>query len=240
MRTRSHSVHLSHCLRGLLSSVGSIVIAALPLSGRAETNSKATSVTLKDWTAAGSGCRSQMNKPGDVELVDVRTQKSSGSELLILKFNLPKYRLISPPDNPKTSITFARECALRIAAQPQNKVQIKSIAARAPISYSKEADVGLKMQYLLRLDGEIVGQSLKEVEPGQAIRGADDIIILKGKPSEETEQIAKVNPQNCSSAHMLGFDYTFIAARKNLKDSALVQPGEEKQLEIAIEMEPCR
>lgn len=239
MKTRNRLVLLASFMPGLLTSVGSLVISGLPKRGFAATSKADAAVTVKDWTAAGSGCRAQMKKTGDVELQSVRSETSSGSQLLVLKFKLPKYKLTSPPENPATSITFARECALRIVAQPTGKNRIKSIAARTPVLYSKDADVGLKLQYLLRLDGEIVGQSLKEIDPGQAIRNAEEVIVVTGKPSEESQQISKANPQGCGSAQMLGFDYTFIAARKNRPDAAQVQIAEDKQLEIAVELESC-
>ncbi|MEN9810238.1 MAG: hypothetical protein RLZZ488_1805 [Pseudomonadota bacterium] len=239
MRTHNRLASFASILPGLLTIAGSLVISGLPKRGLASAQSAEMALTVKDWTAAGSGCRAQKSKAGDVELKSVRNGSATGSELVVMKFALPKYKLASPPENPATSITFARECALRVVALPKGKVRIKSVAARTPVAYSKDADVGLKMQYLLRLDGEIVGQSLKEIDAGQQIRNAEETVLLSGKPSDEAQQMMKMTPQNCGSAHMLGFDYTFIAARKNRNDAALVQISDEKQLEIAVEIEPC-
>lgn len=240
MLNRNRFVLLMSFIPGLLTSAGSLVISGLPKRGFAAVSSGSSALTVKDWTAAGSGCRAHMNKGGDVELVSLRSDTTSGANLVILKFKFNKYKLSSPPENPNTSITFARECALRVVANPSGKTRVKSIAARTPVTYSKDANVALKMQHMLRLDGEIVGQSLKEIEAGQPVRNAEEVIILTGKPSEEALQLAKMNPQGCGSAHMLGFDYTFIAARKNRPDVALVQLGEDKQLELAVELESCK
>jgi hypothetical protein len=239
MLNRTRSVLLMSILPGLLTSAGSLVISGLPKRAQAAVNQDSSALTVKDWTAAGSGCRANMKKSGDVEFLGARSDSVSGSNILILKFRFNKYKLSSPPENPNTSITFARECALRVVAQPKGKIRIKSIAARTPVTYSKDADVSLKMQYMLRLDGEIVGQSLKEIDAGQEIRNAEDLVVLTGKPSDDALQLAKMNPQSCGSAHMLGFDYTFIAARKNRPDAALVQLANEKLLELAVELESC-
>jgi hypothetical protein len=239
MKTRNRLVILASFLPGFLANAGSLVISGLPKRGLAAAKSEDANLVLKDWTAAGSGCRAFMKKAGDVEFQGIRSNATSNSSLLVLKFKLPAYKLSSPPENKATSMTFARECALRLVADPQGKMRIKSVAARTPVVYSKDADVGLKLQFLLRLDGEIVGQALKEVEPGQTIRNADEIVVVNGKPSEEALMMAKMNPKGCGTSQMLGFDYTFIAARKNQPDSALVQLAEEKQLELAVELEKC-
>lgn len=239
MPNRIRTLFMMSFIPGLLTTAGSLVISGLPKRAHGAVIQDSAALTVKDWTAAGSGCRANLKKSGDVEFLGARSDSSTGSNILILKFRLNKYKLSSPPENPNTSITFARECALRVVAQPKGKMRVKSIAARTPISYSKDADVGLKMQYMLRLDGEIVGQSLKEIDPGQEIRNAEDLIVLTGKPSDDTLQLAKMNPQACGSAHMLGFDYTFIAARKNRPDVALVQLSNDKLLELAVELESC-
>lgn len=239
MLNRIRSVLMMSFVSGLLTSAGSLVISGLPKRAEASTGQETAALTVKDWTAAGSGCRANMKKGGDVEFIDARPDSASGSNVLILRFRFNNYKLSSPPENPNTSITFARECALRVVALPKGKMRVKSIAARTPVTYSKDADVGLKMQYMLRLDGEIVSQSLKEIDAGQEIRNAEDLIVLTGKPSDDALQMAKMNPQSCGSSHMLGFDYTFIAARKNRGDKALVRPANERLLEIAVELENC-
>lgn len=240
MKTLSRLVLKLSLWPSLFTCAGSLVISGLPKRGFASADTDSAGVTIKDWTAAGSGCRAQMKKAGDVVLESVRTENSKGSNLVVLRFKLNKYKLSSPPENPATSITFARECALRIVAQHGAPVRIKSIAARTPITYSKAADMVLQMQFLLRLDGEIVGQSLKETAPGQTIRNAEEVIVVTGKPSDEAQQLAKMDAKSCGAAQMIGFDYTFIAARKQPQDSALIELAEDKQLEIALEIGSCR
>jgi hypothetical protein len=239
MKTRRRFVLLLSLLSPSATHLGTLIISSLPWIAHANSSTAEPPLSLKDWTAAGSGCRSQMNKPGDVELQSVRINSNSGNQLVVVKFRLPKYKLHSPPENPSTSLTFARECALRIAAKPIGPMRIKSIAARTPVIYSKDADVGLKLQYLLRLDGEIVAQALKEIEAGKAIHHMEEVIVVNGKPSDESLEMRKMNPTSCGSAQMIGFDYTFIAARKNRPDRASVQLSEDKQLEFALELERC-
>lgn len=193
-------------------------------------------INVKDWTAAGSGCRARKNKAGDVSFVDNTLVPASSSNISLLKFKLPKYGLTSPPENPATSLTFARECALRVVAQPPKNFRIRSVAARTPVQYSKSAKTALKMQYMLRLDGEIVAHSLTEIEKGEAIQNREENTVLTGEQNL-AENFGDIG--TCGTPQMLGFDYTFIAARTGADDSAKITLSDEKLLELAVELEPC-
>ncbi|NBO39658.1 hypothetical protein EBU99_13860 [bacterium] len=232
----------AHALRNTnqVSLIALCALAAAISSGAfAQANSSNnTPLTIKDWTAAGSGCRARMSQSGDVQLTGMRTTNTTnGSKLVILNFSLPNYQLVSPPQNPATSITFAKECALRVVADPLGHARIKSIAARTPVVFSKDEKTGLTMQYILKLDGHIVAQSLSEQDAGRAIRNQEDKVVLSGLPVREENEISA---NSCGSRQMLGFDYTFIAARSKISDSAQVGLSENKQLELAVELEPCR
>ncbi|MBM3381894.1 MAG: hypothetical protein FJY29_05575 [Betaproteobacteria bacterium] len=214
-------------------------LAACGTEASAQTNEEGSSIVIniKDWTAAGSGCRARMNKSGDVEFAELRSAPASASKLMVMKFKLPKYQLSSPPENPATSLTFARECALRVVAVPQVQYRIKSVAARTPVNFSKDEKTSLKMQYILKLDGHIVAHSLKEIDESGSIRNQDDKVVLAGQPSPEE---AAVSRQDCGSPQMIGFDYTFIAGRTQPNDQAQIKLAEDKQLELAVELEACR
>lgn len=222
----------------ILLSVG--VIVSLSACG-AEASAQSTAegsivINVKDWTAAGSGCRARKSKAGDVSLVDNALVPASSSHISVFKFTLPEYGLSSPPANPATSLTFARECALRVVAEPPKNFRIKSVAARTPIQYSKNEKTTLKMQYMLRLDGEIIAHSLTEVDGAEAFRNREQTAILSG----ERAVIENFTQQDvCGSPQMVGFDYTFIAARSALQDTASITLGDEKTLELAVELEPC-
>lgn len=222
-----------------LSQAVLLSLAACGTEASAQTNEEGSSIVIniKDWTAAGSGCRARMNKAGNVELAELRSASASASKLMVMKFKLPKYQLNSPPENPATSLTFARECALRVVAVPQAQYRIKSIAARTPVSFSKDEKTTLKMQYILKLDGHIVAHSLKEVDESNALRNQDDKVVLAGQPSPEESAVSR---QECGSPQMIGFDYTFIAGRSQPSDQAQIKLAEDKQLELAVELETCR
>ena len=207
----------------------------------AEASDKSTAegsivINVKDWTAAGSGCRARKSKAGDVRFVDSDLVTASSSKISMLKFKLPNYGLTSPPENPATSLTFARECALRVVAEPPKNFRIKSVAARTPVQYSKDAAAALKMQYMLRLDGEIIAHSLTEIEEGETFRNREQQTILSGQRNDH-ENFAQLS--TCGTPQMVGFDYTFIAARSVPTDSANITLADEKMLELAVELEPC-
>jgi hypothetical protein len=215
-------------------------LAACGTEASAQTNEEGSSIVIniKDWTAAGSGCRARMSKGGDVEFDELRSiPASSSSKLMLMKFKLPHYQLSSPPANPATSMTFARECALRVVADPLGQYRIKSVAARTPVSISKDEKTSLKMQFILKLDGTIVAHSLSEMEDGRTIRNQEDKVVLSGEPSAEESALSK---QSCGAPQMVGFDYTFIAARSQPTDAALIKLADDRQLELAVELEPCR
>ncbi|MEY2988203.1 MAG: hypothetical protein RJB13_1724 [Pseudomonadota bacterium] len=193
-------------------------------------------INVKDWTAAGSGCRARKSKAGDVSFVDNALAPASSSSISLLKFKLPNYGLTSPPENPATSLTFARECALRVVAEPPKNFRIKSVAARTPVQFSKDATAAIKMQYMLRLDGEIIAHSLTEIEEGEAFRNREQQAILAGQRNDH-ENFSQQS--TCGIPQMLGFDYTFIAARSVPSDSANITLAAEKLLELAVELEPC-
>lgn len=214
-------------------------LLACGTEAQAQTSEEGSSIVIniKDWTAAGSGCRARMNKAGDVALEDIRSAPAGAAKIQILKFQLPKYQLSSPPENPATSMTFARECALRVVADPLGQFRIKSIAARTPVIFSKDEKTSLTMQYILKLDGHIVAHSLNEVNDNRAIRNQEDKIVLSGQASQDENASSR---ESCGTPQMLGFDYTFIAARSQTKDGALIKLGDDRQLELAVELEPCR
>jgi hypothetical protein len=178
-----------------------------------------------------------MSKAGDVIFEDQRSVASGPTKIQLLRFQLPKYQLASPPENPATSMTFARECALRVVADPLGQFRIKSIAARTPVIYSKDEKTSLTMQYVLKLDGHIVAHSLNEVKENKIIRNQEDRIVLSGQAAQDE---ATASSETCGSPQMLGFDYTFIAARSQPSDAALIKLTGDRQLELAVELEPCR
>lgn len=240
-KTQKFSPRKTHQrLRTLLLASGVVLsLVACGTEAQAQTNEEGSSIVIniKDWTAAGSGCRARMNKGGDVTFEEMRPHSSASSKLMVLKFKLPSYQLSSPPTNPATSMTFARECAIRVVADPLGQYRIKSIAARTPITFSKDEKTTLKMQYILKLDGDIVAHSLSEVDEERSIRNQEDRVVLSG---QATQEAALISNQSCGAPQMLGFDYTFIAARSQSSDAALIKLADDRQLELAVEVEPCR
>lgn len=237
---KSHGSSQNSRLRKVISASAVAIVASLSACG-SEASAQNTAegsvvINVKDWTAAGSGCRARQATGGDVAYQGTSPVPASASQLSIMKFALPNYGLTSPPENPATSLTFARECALRIVAVPQKNFRIKSVAAKTPVQYSKAAQTKLKMQYMLRLDGEIIAHKLTEVDDEVAFREREDISILAGERAA-TEQAAALD--TCGTPQMIGFDYTFIAARTAAADSATITLSNDKSLELAVELEPC-
>jgi hypothetical protein len=223
----------------IASSVGIVVSLSACGSEASAQNTAEGSVVInvKDWTAAGSGCRAKQATGGDVTYQGTTPLSASDSQLSIMRFSLPDYGLVSPPENPATSLTFARECALRIVAVPQKGFRIKSVAARTPVQYSKAEQTKLKMQYMLRLDGEIIAHKLTEIDDAAAFRDRQDTPILAGERAP-WESAAVLD--SCGAPQMVGFDYTFIASRKSATDSASIRLSNDKSLELAVEVEACQ
>ena len=200
--------------------------------------------TFGEWFAAGSGCRATHKSPGNVTFTALSGSGSAAAEENIIrgKFNLKDYSLVSPPENIKTSIAFARECSLRIQVTPPANRRVKSVSARSVLVASKEGPVKLQVQNTLHMDTTMVGGWLTEFQQGEVIANRDFEVILNPGTWRGIEQRPIEIPKYaCGKMMVFGSDLTIIAHRKNKADKAsVVIGGDDRSLEFAVELEDCK
>ena len=192
-----------------------------------------------EWFAAGSGCKATFRKPGDVKL-EVQGLAEDGKAIRG-RFHLDTFKLSSPPDNPATSISFARECSLRVQVKPPAGKRVRGASAKTRVVVSKDAPVRVQLQNILSLDTQKVGGSFLEIPAGERVGNRDyDLVLGKGRWEGMPEQVQTAPPYECGAMAVFGFDYTIIAHRKEKSDSALIRVGGgPRTLDFAVELEDC-
>ena len=212
---------------------------ATPAKQKADKKSGEPVSAYGDWYALGSGCKARKSAPGNVSFEGLA---SPGAPNVVRgQFRLNDYKLESPPENAKTSMTFARECSLRIGINPPEGKRIKSASARTKIVFSKAAKVNLQIQGLLYLGGDIVGKNYEEFPSGDVISNREqEVVVVSGKSTDSPGTETPVNEIPCGQSSLFGYDFTFIAGRNEKSDSALIKLAGDKLLEFAVELEPCQ
>jgi hypothetical protein len=189
-------------------------------------------VEIRDWFAFGSGCRSKKEQPGSESMTFLGAKKDEANSYTV-QFSLPKYTLDGTKPV-RVSPTFARQCAMRMAAFIPKDRRIASIKAHAPIVFSKEAPVRLEVAGQLLMGQDVVAQKLSNHPAGKA--ATDESLKLE-------LAAGKVDPgfpeQTCGSAKVLGFDLSFTNWRDTAAPkvhAAVAAPG---TVEITFTLEPC-
>jgi hypothetical protein len=193
-----------------------------------------------EWFAVGSGCKATHKVPGNVQF---KGDEYTAGKVITGKFELLGYKLSSPPENPKTSLAFARECNLRVKIQPPKHKKIVSVSSKTTVVASKDAALKLSLQNTLYMDTHMVGAYQNEIKSGEKVGNREfEVILSKGvwQGLAIPENASNID-YACGQAMVFGSDFTAIAHRKSQNDEALVQlKGSERQLDFSIELEDCK
>ena len=214
-------------------TVGSVAAA------ESTTPSQKVSSAFGEWFAVGSGCRATHKAPGNVSFQGQTFEKEN---TIRGRFELTGYKLSSPPEDPKTSITFARECNLRVQIQTPPGKRIVGVSSRSVVVVSKDANTKVSLQNTLYMDTRMVGAFQTEFPKGEKVGNRDFEITLnkglwQGVPAQSD---AAPVEYACGQAMVFGSDFTAIAHRSDPKDAALVQlGGAARSAEFAIELADC-
>jgi hypothetical protein len=196
--------------------------------------------TFGEWFAVGSGCKATHKSPGNVKFVG---NEYEGQNAITGRFELTGYKLSSPPENPKTSISFARECNLRVQVQPPQGKKIVSVSSKAMFVASKETNVKLNLQNTLYMDTRMVGAFQAELPKGEQVGNRDfEVVLSRGLWKGLADpQGAPAAEYGCGQPMVFGSDFTAITHRQDAKDTASVTlAGASKSLEFSVELEDCK
>jgi hypothetical protein len=206
----------------------------------ASTNGSAPSIGK--WLAVGSGCKGSNTAPNDMKL-ETEIVRAEGSVIgLKGSLKLPSYKLKSPLNPPARTITFARECAVRVEILPGKGMRVKTIAGEAKAEFSKEKQVSTKIQSLLYFNGEVAAASLNESPKGEAVGFREvEMKLVPGVFPQGSKMEKSTAPSNCGEPFMYGFDFTFVADRTAASDAVEMKlVGENQGLNFGLELEKCQ
>jgi hypothetical protein len=232
---------LTFCVSAALSIAAGTALgsnAPTPKSKSLSPKSESTNTLFGEWFAVGSGCKATHKKPGNVSFLGGNLE----GNLIQGAFSLEGYKLVSPPIDPKTSLSFARECNVRIQITPPQNKRIVSVGTKASYLASKDSALKLDLQNTLYMDTNMVGAFYKQIPAGEKFGNRDFEVQLSngvwnGMPPPEG---VPSRQYTCGQMMVLGSDFTTIAHRKNKDDSANISlTPTQKQLEFRVELADC-
>ena len=192
----------------------------------------ANGIEILDWLASGSGCKGGATlPPGNVTMQIQRDTKNPRH--MEITFQLANYTLEGAnPINPEHP-TFARECAFRIAVQPNEKMRIQNISARS--SFQIEKDKGAWVGIQARLVA--VTHGLKEwnraFETNWDVRKETVPLVLEPDATGRNQ----LKSMECGESKLLGVDLSVLNKRDSFTPKVTVQSG--AQLILSIDVESC-
>ena len=204
---------------------------AAPSQGAAPSAPGAEAEVFQEWLAFGSGCRSRSTEPGDVTMRRELIERD-GQRVHAARFTLDRYRLTGegrPDDAPPA---FARECAIRVqVATPPGKRIRRAIATTGVVS-SKSPQAKLVLSGTLKLGMATLGKKLVAYDAGSAHGDKEDTFLL-------TPDEGALPQLGCGEHKLLGFDFTWIAERRDGTDQVSAQLSGGRELLLEVELEDC-
>ena len=191
------------------------------------------SLEIKDWFALGSGCK---GKAGDIGDIRMNLEKNVRDPLLYeVIFSKGSYELDSFKSITRKP-SFARECALRIAAYPPKGFRIADIKALSAVTISKDrgAMAGVKTR-LLTAKGSLSEQ----------VFNFDKNIIVKEKKLDlslvpDSAGQAVLNEIPCDKPKIIGVDFQFTNEKESYMPKVKIKPSHDKLATMLIRLEKCR
>lgn len=189
---------------------------------------------LNDWFALGSGCRAKHDEPGDVTL-ESEGQDARNPNMYHARFKLPSYALDSAALKDPAPVKFARECALRLNVNPPPGMRVKSASAHTRVRASKSEGTKLTVLGELKIGAATLGRQMHDFDRGEAFTDREDVQELApGAKADEAMPALK-----CGEAKILAYNYTWLADRAAVTDTAKVYVGSDRSLVLDVELEPC-
>lgn len=187
-----------------------------------------------EWIAQGSGCHAKSNKTGDVTMERVPEDPGKNG-IHIVRFHLDQLQLTSARMPPKAPLDFAKECAIRVQVIPPAGKRIKNLLAKTSVVSVKSAGTKLTLAGTLKIGVQILGQKIVIQQATSQQAGEEAFELAPGSTPEQS-----FPGLNCSEPKLGGFDFTWIAERRETTDQVFVEVSDDKVLEMVVEVEDCQ
>lgn len=191
---------------------------------------EASALRIPEWFAAGSGCRASHAEPGDVRMEFVG-QDPKDPDTYVIRFHLDSYQLDGKKPV-RVNATFARECAMRIAAYLPEKKRVKAIQGLAAAIVDKDSVVKVRVASQFHLGPSVVAEQIDFHEPGKPLKGFVHKIDVKAAAPQ-------LPPQKCGAPKVVGFDLSFSNWRDTLQPEVRVAMAGDKIAEMRLTLEDC-
>lgn len=195
-------------------------------------NSEEKALQIKDWFALGSGCKGRPGGVGDVRMKMLKSKDPLNYQVTFSKgsYELNSFKSLSRKPS------FARECALRIAAYPPPGFRIAYVQAWGSILLSKDKGAAAQVKaQLITAMGNLGKQSF---EFSKNLRVLDRKINLVLKPDIDGKQLLKEIP--CDKPKIIGIDFQFVNQKESFVPKVKIRPDQKDLATMQITLEKCQ
>ena len=198
----------------------------------AEVSQEKHSLEIKDWFALGSGCKGRDGQIGDIRMkLEENERKPFHYQVKFTKgsYELDSFKSVS------SKPSFARECALRVAAYPPKGFRIANVTALSSVMISKDkgAIAGVKAR-LLTAKGDL-GEKVYNFDKSLAVK--EKKLELNLEPNIEGRQLLKEIP--CGKPKIIGMDLQFMNEKDSYAPKVKIKPTEDHLATLQITLEKC-
>ncbi len=186
-----------------------------------------------EWIAHGSGCHATSTAAGDVSMERITTGGPK-SDVYVVRFHLDQLQLTTAGRPLNEPLDFAKECAIRIQVIPPAGKRIQSLYAQTSVVSVKAVGTKLTLAGTLKIGAQALGQKIVIRPAGTAHAGEEAFVIFPGSLPEEAFPVLR-----CEENKLAGFDFTWIAERKEVSDAVFVEVADSKILDMVVELEDC-
>jgi hypothetical protein len=171
-------------------------------------------LSVGDWLVAGSGCpMTRMAAPGHTTVTMIHPDVDKNHYRFIIKLEQLELDGNAPvaPGNP----TFARECAIRLAAYPAPGKRIADLRATVGFNLTRSAGAGARVYADLALAAGTIGDWSTEYIHGDKTLHVDADVSLTPTATGKAA-LAQVR---CESPQLAGVDLMLRTDRKTFADN---------------------
>ena len=203
-------------------------------SKKNSTLSVAPILEIKDWMAAGSGCRARMNQDGNIHMNVVRDDKDLTTYHFY--FDISGYSLDGTQPINAERPTFARECAFRVAAYPANRWRISNMEVTTDFIVSKSVGSTAELYTKLLTGSAPLGEWSQVL--GKTEQAIKQPISVSLRPNDRG--LAHLSSIECEQPKVLGADISLVNRRESFEQKVNIAANQVGTLKLSVKLSPCR